>query len=358
VSLDRVDVVVIGAGVVGAAVAHTLARKGFSVVILEAGPRVAEGVTSRNSGVIHSGLYYPPQSNKAVLCVEGNQRLYAWCQSNNVWHSRCGKLVVANNHAQLPALNALHANAVACGATGLSLCSAAQVAALEPDIPAVGGLLCADTGIVDPVELTQSLLAATEALGGLVLTNAKVQGVRPGYVLETTRGPITAERVVNAAGLHSDEVAALAGVTTYKIHPCKGDYFRLRSPRHYRHLIYPLKDAAAPGLGVHLTLDRHGGYRLGPDAYYINNKTDFSAPPEDKLEQFRRAAERLLGPIPPGQLSYDTCGIRPKLRAPDELEEKDFVIAEDVPGFFNLVGIESPGLTAALAIAERVAAAW
>ncbi len=352
---DRVDIAVIGGGVLGCAVAAALADGSRSVLLLEAGPRVAEGVTSRNSGVIHSALYYPPGSLKAETCVRGNRLLYEWCARKGVTHAKTGKLVVARGPSQLDALAKLEKNAKAAGAPGVEIIGRDAVRAKEPAIDADAALWCPETGIVDPAELTGSLLLDAESRDAMALTNARVTALAPGWKLETTRGPVEAERVVNCAGLHADEVARLAGVDRWTIHPCRGDYFTYASPVKYRHLLYPVKDPASAGLGVHLTLDTAGRYKLGPDAEYVSRKDDFSSR-EDKLDAFHAAAEKLLGPVEKRRLAYDTCGIRPKLRGPHEAEEKDFVLAQDPPGLIHLIGIESPGLTAALALAERVAA--
>lgn len=349
---DTFDIAVVGAGVVGCAVAMALSRQGRGVIVLEAEAKVGQGVTSRNSGVIHSGIYYPPASLKAASCVRGNSLLYQWANEHGVWHAKTGKLIVARKGGEGDLERLLH-NAQASGARGLRMIAGSQVA----EVGASKALLCEETGIVDAFELTLSLKASAEAQGATFVQRAQVSGIdasRAGYVLSTNRGEVVAERVVNAAGLHADEVAAMAGVTRYTIHPCRGDYFRLRSPVAYRRLIYPVKDKTNPGLGIHLTLERGGGYRLGPDAEYVARKDDFAGG-EHKLALFHAAAERLLGPLDPAQLTHDGCGIRPKLRGPGDAEERDFVLAEDLPGFVNLVGIESPGLTAALDLAERVA---
>jgi len=354
----EVDVAVVGGGVVGCAVASALARANRSVLLLEGGPRLGDGVTSRNSGVIHGGLYYPPQSLKARACVRGNALLYEWAAARGVPHARPGKLVIARDAADVPDLEALEANARASEAPGVELVPAAFVRAREPAVPAAAALWCPRTGIVDAVELTRSLAADATEHGALVLTQARVRAIArrgPAYELDTARGPVRAERVVNAAGLHADEVAALAGVNRYQVHPWRGDYFRFTPSTPYRHLVYPVRRRGAPGLGVHLTLDLAGRCRLGPDVEHVARKDDYS-PREDKLPAFLAAARALFGEVRADQLAYDGCGIRPKLRAPSDPDEKDFVLSEDLPGFVNLVGIESPGLTAALALAERVAA--
>src|SRR5919199_435015 len=218
----EVDVAIVGGGVVGCAVASALSRAGRSTLLLESGPRLADGVTSRNSGVIHSGLYYPTGSLKARACVRGNALLYQWAAARGVAHAKIGKLVVATEAAALPDLERLAANARANGAPGVELVPAGFVHAREPSIPAAAALWCPQTGIVDAVELARSLATDAAEHGGMILTQAGVRAIsRPpkGYDVETARGPVRAERVVNAAGLHADEVAAMAGVARYRIHP-------------------------------------------------------------------------------------------------------------------------------------------
>ncbi|HEY0707744.1 MAG TPA: NAD(P)/FAD-dependent oxidoreductase [Polyangia bacterium] len=353
---ERVDLVVIGGGVIGCAIAAAAANSNRQVVLLERERGLGSGITSRNSGVIHSGLYYPPGSLKARSCVRGNRRLYAWAAAHGVWHARVGKLVVAKTSEQEAELQRLWENARASGAPDVSLLTGAAVQALEPTLQAVAGLHCAATGIVDPHELVLSLRAAAERAGAVFVTGAAVTGIDAGgeVRVETTRGEITAAQVVNAAGMAADELARLVGVSEYRHHPCRGDYFRLRTQVGYRHLVYPVRDPRAPGLGVHLTLERGGGMRLGPDTTYVDRRDDFSDAAPDKHGAFLAAAQRLLGPLHPDQLQYDGCGIRPKLRAPDDTEEKDFVVCEHPRGIIHLLGIESPGLTAALDLAAQV----
>jgi L-2-hydroxyglutarate oxidase LhgO len=342
-----VDVAIVGAGVVGCAVASALARRGRSVVVLERAAREGTGVTSRNSGVIHSGLYYPPGSLKADTCLRGQALLYAWATAHAVPHARTGKLVVARDEPELAALHALHANA------------AAEAARREPALPPVrAALWCEHTGIVDAHALTRSLRVDAERHGAAFVAHAEVRGVSPtsaGFDLETTRGELTVATLVNAAGLDADRVAALAGAAAPRIFPCRGDYFRLRGKTAWRTLVYPVRAPGSPGLGVHLTLELGGGVRLGPDVEYVARRDDFG-PAEHKHAAFHAAAEALLGPLGPDQIVYDGCGVRPKLRGPGEPAERDFVVLTDPPGCVHLVGIESPGLTAALALAERVAA--
>jgi|JI9StandDraft_1071089.scaffolds.fasta_scaffold10373_2 L-2-hydroxyglutarate oxidase LhgO len=353
------DVVVVGAGVVGCAIASALARLGRDVLVLERDVREGAGVTSRNSGVIHSGLYYPPGSRKADTCLRGQALLYAWARAQGVPHARTGKLVVARDDAALASLHALHANAVAAGARDLELIDAAAVSRREPALPPCrAALWCPHTGIVDAHALTRSLRGDAERHGATFATHAAVHAARimaSGFELATSRGDVEVATVVNAAGLESDRVAALFGVASPPIFPCRGDYFRLHTKARYSALVYPVRAPGSPGLGVHLTLELDGGLRLGPDSEYVATRDDFG-PAEHKHAAFLAAAMALLGPLDPAQLTYDGCGVRPKLRGPGEPAERDFLVLSDPPGCVHLIGIESPGLTAALALAEQVAA--
>ncbi len=355
---DTMDVAVIGAGVVGCAIARVLALSGRSVVLVDRQPRPGLGVTSRSSGVVHSGLYYPPGSLKASACVRGNALLYAYCARRGVPVGKPGKLVVATSEAQLAALEALSDNARRAGAVGTRLLGAEAARALEPAVPAVAALFCPETGQVDAVALARALYDDAVRAGALPLLPCDVRGVAHDgeqFRLDTTRGELAVERVVNAAGLFSDEVSTLLGVPGHRIHPCRGDWFRLRTHTCFSHHVYPVRVAGSTGLGVHLTLTLDGGYRLGPDAIWVSAKDDLAGG-EDKAEGFLMAARALLGPLEDASLTHDGAGIRPKLRAPGDVDERDFVLAEERPGLVNLLGIDSPGLTAALDLAERVRA--
>ena len=357
----RTTVLIVGAGVVGCAVAAELASRGLDVVVLEAERRAGEGTTSRNSGVIHAGIYYPPGSLKAETCIEGNRRVYEWCSRNGVPHRKTGKWIVGSNGDD-DALEALFSNAQRCGAIGLRRGTHEEI---EEDIPGVRadvGLFSAETGIVDPVAFCLSLKRAASDAGATFVFAGRVTGIealaRGGFRVSSLRGELDAEVVVNAAGLFADEVARAAGIDRYRIHPWRGDYFALPLRYSLPRLVYPVKRKNDPGLGVHLTMGLDGSCRLGPDVTLVESKTDF-APPEDleaKRQRFFEAARRYLPGLALDELRYDTCGLRPKLRSATDASDPDFVIAEDLPGMINLVGIESPGLTAALAIARRVAA--
>lgn len=351
-----VDLAIIGAGVVGAAAFARLSRPGRSVLLLERRPKIGGEITERNSGVVHAGLWYPPASLKTRLSVEGNRLLYAFAQRHGVPHARLGKLVVATTEEEEAALHEVRRHGTNVGVPGLALKTQAELAKLEPDATGRAALWVPSTGIVDPYELTAALVAQGTAAGGEVITSAALEGAErdgEGWLLRTGRGPIRAAAVVNAAGLYADVVSRLFGVDAYVIHPCRGDYYTLRSARRFTHLIYPVKKKGAPGLGIHLTLDLGGRMRLGPDATYVDAKDDYAGGGGKELE-FAAAASRILGPIAPADVRYESSGIRPKLRARHEAEEKDFVVSRDAPGLINLMGIESPGLTSALAIAALV----
>lgn len=351
--------IVIGAGVVGCAVAHQLAKRGLSPVILERGESIAEGVTSRNSGVIHAGIYYPPKTLKAETCIRGNALLYEWCAKHGVLAKKTGKWIVGAKSEE-DTLEFWHQNALKCGAKGLRRGSAGEMKKLqELGVISDVGVYSENSGIVDAYEFTRSLQTAAEELGAQIILNADVQSIERGtngYRVATTRGELDAEYVVNSAGLHADEIAKMAGVELYEIHPCRGDYFKIPKYGNLSHLIYPIKKKNDPGLGIHLTLGLDGSCKLGPDAEYVPSKTDFSAPLDlkEKRKMFFESARKYLKNLSLEDLQYDTCGIRPKLRPPGAKDGNDFIISEDIPGFVNLVGIESPGLTAALAIAELV----
>ena len=351
--MDRVDIAIIGAGVVGAAVFERLTARGLSCFLLDKRARAGGETTERNSGVVHAGLWYPPDSWKTRLCVEGNRLLSTWALEHDVPYARVTKLVVAEGAEEEEGLARLVAHGRAVGVEGLSIITGSALQKLEPGVIGSAAVLAESTGIVDPAALTASLVAAGRAQGGEVITSAAVSAIEPGYVLHTTRGELRASAVVNAAGLYADDVARMVGIDRYRIHPCRGDYYRLRTPARFLRLIYPVKKKGAVGLGVHLTIDLAGEYRLGPNAYYVDSKEDYSGGGGQEAA-FAAAAGRILRGVTPEMISYESSGIRPKLRAPDEDREKDFVISEDLPRFINLVGIESPGLTSALAIAVEV----
>ena len=363
------DVAIVGGGVVGLACAAALARAGREVLLLERREGLAQETSSRNSEVIHAGLYYPTGSLKAELCREGREALYARSARLRIPHRALGKLVVARDEGELPALERLRALGAANGAPGLELLDAKALAAREPAVRGAAALWSPATGIVDSAALCASYAAEAEAHGARLLLRTEVVALactRAGWSVEVAgpdgeRGRALCGAVVNAAGLASDAVAALAGLDVdargYRLHPCKGDYFALArsAPLSLSTLVYPLPHGA--GLGVHATLDLAGRIRFGPDAEYVE-RVDYAVDPS-KAARFAEAARRFLPGLRAEGLSPDQAGVRPKLAGPG-VAFRDFVVAEEsaagLPGLVSCIGIESPGLTAAPAIAERVAA--
>ena len=367
VSAD-VDVVVIGAGVVGVATAAALARRGRSVVIVDRHAGPARETSSRNSGVIHAGLYYPEGSLKAASCHEGRRMLYERCARLGIPHRKTGKLVVAVDDAEAAQLDALRTRAERTGAEGLSLLDGPEVRAREPLLRATAALWSAESGIVDAHALVDSYLAEARAHGVDIAFVNEVIAIEPGPSGCTvrTRDPrgdafdLRAAFAVNAAGLEADRVAALAGVDIdacgLRIHWCKGDYFALAAsvPRPKTPLVYPMP--AGPGLGIHLTTDLGGRCTAGPDARYCN-ALDYDVDPA-RAGAFATSIARYLPHVRAPDLSPDYAGIRPKLAGPGE-PFRDFVLARGdawgAPRTVHLIGIESPGLTAAPSLAERTA---
>jgi L-2-hydroxyglutarate oxidase LhgO len=361
------SVAVVGAGVVGLAAAAALARAGRFVVVLERHDGIAREITSRNSQVVHAGLYYPAGSRKAVLCVEGRELLYARCAEQGIAHRRLGKLVVATNEDEVAMLERIRVLGTGNGAPGLELVDAAEVRHLEPAVRAVAALCSPASGIVDAHAFALSFAAEAEAHGAIIALEAELVGLEPlgerhrlavrrrGGDLET----LVCDAVVNAAGLGAERVAQLAGIDTrargWRIYPCKGDYFALApgAPLRFSRLVYPVP--AGAGLGIHVTLDLGGRIRFGPDAEYVDAQT--YQVDARKADRFADAVRRYVPSLEATWLSPDQAGLRPKLSGPGE-GFRDFVIEEEsargLPGLVNLIGIESPGLTAAPAIARQV----
>jgi L-2-hydroxyglutarate oxidase LhgO len=369
--MERIDAVVVGAGVVGLAIARSLARAGREVVVLEAAHAIGTVTSSRNSEVIHAGLYYPTGSLKAQLCVQGRQMLYAWCVERGVEHRRCGKLIVATHDGQLAGLKALQAQAEANGVHDLQWLGAAEARALEPQLHGVAALLSPSTGIVDSHGLMLSLQGDAEAHGAMLAFDSPVLGGRlNGRGIELDVGGaqpmgLLARTVINSAGLQAPQLAArIAGLAPRHVptpHFLKGSYFSLAGRAPFSRLVYPMHEGA--WLGVHLTLDLGGQARFGPDAEWLPDETaadaiDYRVDPR-RAEVFYEAIRRYWPALPDRALQPAYSGVRPKIHGPGE-PAPDFVIqgpaAHGVPGLVNLFGIESPGLTSALAIGDHVAA--
>ena len=361
--MERVDCVVIGAGVVGLACARALALAGREVIVLEAAGAIGTETSSRNSEVIHAGIYYPPGSAKAVLCVEGRVLLYRYCEAHGVAHRRCGKLIVATEPGQIATLHKIQAHAAANGVHDLRLLAADEVHALEPELRCVAALHSPSTGIIDSHGLMLAYQGEAEDHGAMLALHSPVSGGEiqaDGIALDvggTEPMRILARTVVNSAGLMAQRVAdSLNGFPKDRIPPChyaKGNYYSLAGRSPFTHLIYPVPEAA--GLGVHLTLDLAGQARFGPDVEWIA-EIDYDVDLR-RADGFYRAIRDYWPGLKDGQLAPGYAGIRPKLGGPDQ-PESDFLIQgpaeHGVRGLVNLFGIESPGLTASLALAEQV----
>jgi L-2-hydroxyglutarate oxidase LhgO len=360
--MDQVDAVVIGAGVVGLAVARALALQGREVMVLEATDAIGTGTSSRNSEVIHAGIYYAADSLKARLCVQGKDMLYAYCAERGIAHQRCGKLLVATSEGQIPKLHASIAQAQANGVNDLQLLSRAEALALEPALNCVAAVLSPSTGIVDSHGLMLSLQGDMENAGGMLALKSAFRHARyTKYAIEIVAEDgteLAAKTVVNAAGLYAPDLARqIAGLDACHVpsaYYAKGNYFTLAGRAPFKRLIYPMPEAA--GLGVHLTLDLGGQAKFGPDVEWVKSPDDLVVNPS-RGDSFYEAVRRYWPDLADGALQVGYAGIRPKIQAPHE-DAKDFVIqgptVHGVPGLVNLFGIESPGLTSCLAIAEEV----
>jgi L-2-hydroxyglutarate oxidase LhgO len=367
--VERIDAVVAGAGAVGLAVARELALRGLETIVLEAGPGIGNGTSSRNSEVIHAGLYDAPGSLKATLCVAGREALFPYCESRGVGHRRCGKLVVAATPAQVERLKSIEARATANGVRGLQWLSGAEARELEPALHGEAALLSTVTGIIDSHALMLAYQGDLENAGGAVVLRAPVEDVvveHDGFVVRV--GGIAPDELragvfVNAAGLHAQALARrIVGLDPACVpRPwfAKGNYFALTRRSPFTRLIYPVPEPG--GLGVHLTLDLAGQARFGPDVEWLGidspDAIDYAVDPA-RAAPFYVAVRRYWPGLEDGALVPAYSGVRPKLHGPGAAAS-DFMLqgqeAHGVPRLMNLFGIESPGLTASLAIAAEVA---
>lgn len=364
----RTEAVVIGAGVVGLAIARALAQDGRETILLEKAPLVGSETSSRNSEVIHAGIYYPPGSLKAALCVRGKQLLYDYLESRRVPHARCGKLIVAASMSERDQLQAIRRRALACGVDDLRLLAKREVCALEPAVRAEQGLLSPSTGIIDSHQFLLSLLGDFERAGGIFSPLTPVVSGRladRGEHLVHTGGAqpasIHCRTLINCSGLDArDTWLRLAGQgDASRIPPqyfARGQYYTYPGKAPFSRLVYPLP--ARGGLGIHATLDMAGQVRFGPDVRWVD-AVDYRFDDRHR-EQFVQAVRAYYPQLDPARLQPGYTGIRPKLAARDA-PDADFLIATERDhgrrGFVSLHGIESPGLTASLAIAEQLLAA-
>jgi L-2-hydroxyglutarate oxidase LhgO len=359
--MERTDITIIGAGVIGLAIAAEIAKHDLSVFILERNHKHGGGISSRNSEVIHGGIYYPQDSLKASLCIEGNRILYEIAAKNGIPHKKIGKLIVAVEKGEGDELESLSDNGRKNGVTALELLTKKQASDMEPNVQAQSALYSPDTGIISVHDLMNYFLAGAQSRKARLVCNTKVTRIEresKHYRIYTQNTKdegfeFSTAIVINAAGLESDTIANMAG-NDYQLHYCKGDYCSVSGIKSgmVQRLIYPVPSKKHVGLGVHLTMDLNGRLRLGPDTTYIERKEEYNVAPE-KAVQFYQSAGKFLPFLKKENVHPDMAGIRPKLQGPDD-DFHDFVIREDSPGFINLVGIESPGMTASPAIARYV----
>ncbi len=361
---EQVDCVVIGAGVVGLAVARALAFSGREVLVLEAGSAIGTQTSARNSEVIHAGIYYPTGSLKARLCVRGKALLYHYCEERSIAHRRCGKLLVATAEAHIAQLDGIAQKAANNGVTDLVRLTGVQAMAMEPQLHCLAALHSPSTGIVDSHALMLSLRGDIENAAGMVALNSPLQRAHcstAGILLEALDGTrMMARSVVNAAGHHAPVLASrfegLPAACVPQAYYAKGSYFTLAGRAPFSRLIYPVPGAA--GLGVHLTLDLGGQAKFGPDVQWVDQFDDWVVDPQ-RGDAFYAEIRKYWPALADGALVAGYAGVRPKI-SPPGTDAADFLIQgpaqHGVPGLVNLFGIESPGLTSALAIGEWVSA--
>lgn len=362
--IEQIDCAVVGAGVVGLAVGRALALAGHEVIVLEAEGTIGSGISSRSSEVIHAGMYYPAGSRKAEFCVDGNRLLRSYLRDHRLPHRMLGKLIVATDPAEEEQLQAILDKGRNNGVDGLEPLSGVQATALEPALSCRSALLSRSTGILDSHALMLSLTADLEAKGGIVALKARVDGavVTAGGVILSVGGAepmrLRCRRLVNAAGLGAQKLAsAMSGLPAAlvpRLLLCKGNYFLLSGRMPFQRLVYPIPESA--GIGVHYTVDMAGQGRFGPDVEWTG-QADYTVDP-DRAEVFYGRIRRYWPGLPDGALRPGYAGLRPKISGPGEAAA-DFMVQgpeiHGIPGLVNLFGIESPGLTASLALANHVA---
>lgn len=365
--MEKVNITIVGAGVVGLAIAYELARTQKDIFVVEKNLSFGQETSSRNSEVIHAGIYYPKESLKCKTCIEGKQRLYQFCQKHHIPYAQTGKLIVAIDEQEVKDLEALLKKGLDNGVEDLSWLSKSEIKQIEPYVEAEAAILSPSTGILDSHRFMKTLADAFASAGGQIAYQTELVGVDKdsgGFnlrVQDKREGDFvfSSRILINCAGLNSDRVAALAGIERddYRLKYCKGDYFRVHNNKgkFIKRLIYPVPKVDRPGLGIHATLDLAGSLRLGPDDQYVE-KISYEVDPA-KGQVFYESIATFLPFVGPQDLAIDIAGIRPKLQGEGE-DFRDFLIKEEsaqgLPGLINLIGIESPGLTACLAISKLV----
>lgn len=365
--MDKVNITVIGAGVIGLAVAAKLSKDFKDILVIEKNSSFGGETSSRNSEVIHAGMYYPKDSLKRITCVEGRALLYDYCQKYAVPHKKIGKLIVATNNDETAELEAIFKNGLNNGIDDLVFLSAKETKTFEPYVKAQAAVYSPSTGIIDSHGLMKTLVSQFKDYSGNIVYASEVCGIeKQGNCFKVAVKDSSGEPfsflsgiVINCAGLYSDKVAELAGIKKdeYKIKFCKGDYCRVNQSKakFINRLVYPIPKKKGAGLGIHATLDLAGSLRLGPDDEYIEH-LDYTVQ-ASKQKLFYESVCQFLLFLQPEDLTADMAGIRPKLQGKGEAF-RDFVIKDEfdngLSGFINLIGIESPGLTASLSIASKV----
>lgn len=363
------EITIIGAGVIGLAIAEKLSQNHSNVFLIDKHPTFGQETSSRNSEVIHAGIYYIKDSLKSRLCVEGKNLLYDFCRKYEVPFNNCGKLIVATSEEEISVIEGIRQTAISNGVADMQVFDRQQIAKMEPNIFALRALFSPSTGIVDSHSLMKQLETNTINNGGQIAYGSEVTGIKKtdgGYeimLLDADKKDycFTSGIVINSAGLTADKISEMVGIKDekLKIHFCKGEYFRINPPKNrlIKRLVYPVPHHNMEGIGIHITIDMGGGVKLGPDVKYLESNTyDYKLTPS-KQESFFRSAKKFLPFLEYDDIAPEMAGIRPKTQKPGE-EQRDFYIEEEskrgYPGFINLIGMESPGLTSSIAIAKYV----
>ncbi|MGH9755296.1 MAG: NAD(P)/FAD-dependent oxidoreductase [Blastocatellia bacterium] len=358
---DIANIVIIGGGVIGTAIVAEISRHYDDVFLLEAAPRLGMGTSTRNSGVIHAGIYYKPGSLKAFHCVRGASMLYEFCAAHNIPHERTGKLIVADSEDQLSVLQDLKRRGDENGVEGLEIVDGEFIRRLEPNIVSPVALNSPNTGIIDAEALIKTLERTARSNGAHILTNTRMIGAGAGngtVMIRTEREEFGARVVINCAGLYADDVARMFGYDKHNIYPCRGEYAELLPGARslVNGLVYPLPLPTGHGLGVHFTKTAAGALLIGPNARYVKNKDDYENDRTD-LRVFYESAARMAPALRFEDMRSSYTGIRPRLTPEHKHSFADFVIEHDPnhPSVIHLIGIESPGLTSCLSISKSVA---
>jgi L-2-hydroxyglutarate oxidase LhgO len=362
------DITIIGAGVIGLAIAEKISENYGNLFVIEKHLTFGQETSSRNSEVIHAGIYYPEGSLKARLCVEGKSLLYDYCKKYEIPYKNCGKLIVATTNEEIGVIKGIKETASRNG-VDLELIDGEKIRELEPNIFAFEALYSPSTGIIDTHSLMKRFETNTRNNGGEIVYGSEVTGIRKldkGYeitLLDTDKNPYSFSTgiIINSAGLASDKVAEMAGISdeALRIHFCKGEYFRVIPPKNHlvNRLVYPVPHPNMEGIGIHVTIDMAGGVKLGPDVKFLDsNVYDYKTTPS-KQESFWRSARKFLPFLEFVDIAPDMAGIRPKTQRKGD-PARDFYIMEEsergFKGLINLIGMESPGLTSCIAIAKYV----